>query len=277
MRLRISLMPLKRDPNWSKTLFFSWHGLMPGRGMGHNSGLPSLHAVNFFLGKYMKRICFEALLGVSAHRIDKIGVIDQRFGQKDSKPSKLGASIDSFCLILYNSVAEPLPSQLHATDLITQFLFYCSCFNVFLLLVSALVSLMLFWGWFGLDLRNDGGQGQRVAIQKMQVHAMMLRVFQKWKVRLMGSWCSICNRTLPFCLQCPALVDWQMLGPNWQLFLPTDLVYISQEKSSFPTSQHRGLIKNDKEVLTSRDIVRVVPVLHQLVFDPQHSWESFVP
>jgi hypothetical protein len=110
--------------------------------------------------------------------------------------------------------------------LITQFLFYCSCFNVFLLLVSALVSLMLFWGWFGLDLRNDGGQGQRVAIQKMQVHAMMLRVFQKWKVRLMGSWCSICNRTLPFCLQCPALVDWQMLGPNWQLFLPTDLVYI---------------------------------------------------
>lgn len=92
----------------------------------------------------MKRICFEALLGVSSHRIDKIGVIDQRFGQKDSKPSKLGASIDSFCLILYNSVAEPLPSQLHATDLITQFLFYCSCFNVFLLLVSALVSLMLF-------------------------------------------------------------------------------------------------------------------------------------
>lgn len=58
MRLRISLMPLKRDPNWSKTLFFSWHGLMPGRGMGHNSGLPSLHAVNFFPGEVHEKNMF---------------------------------------------------------------------------------------------------------------------------------------------------------------------------------------------------------------------------
>ena len=101
---------------------------------------------------------------------------------------------------------------------------------------NARVSWMFFWGWFGLDLRNDGGQGQRVAIQKTQVLAKMLRVFQKWKVRLMGSWCSICNRTLPFCLQCPALVDWQILGPNWQLFLPPDLVHVWQTTfSNFPT------------------------------------------
>lgn len=66
MRLRISLMPLKRDPNWSKTLFFSWHGLMPGRGMGHNSGLPSLHAVNFFSWgstwkEYVLKLCLVYL------------------------------------------------------------------------------------------------------------------------------------------------------------------------------------------------------------------------
>ena len=114
-------------------LFLAWSDA----GQGHGPQLRTSKSTRrefFFLGKYMKRICFEALLGVSAHRIDKIGVIDQRFGQKDSKPSKLGASIDSFCLILYNSVAEPLPSQLHATDLITQFFFtvVVSMFSSFL-------------------------------------------------------------------------------------------------------------------------------------------------
>ena len=102
-------------------LFLAWSDAGQGCGPQLRSS-KSTRRDFFFLGKYMKRICFEALLGVSSHRIDKIGAIDQRFGKKDSRPSKLGASIDSFCLILYNSVAEPLPNKLHAPDLITQFL-----------------------------------------------------------------------------------------------------------------------------------------------------------
>ena len=116
-------------------LFLAWSDASQGYGFRTSR---STRREFFFLGKYMKRVCFEALLGVSSHRIDKIGAIDQRFGQKDSKPSKLGASIDSFCLILYNSVAEPLPNKLHATDLIAHFMFSSSLFQCFPLSFSML-------------------------------------------------------------------------------------------------------------------------------------------
>ena len=92
-----------------------------------------------FLGKYMRRVCFEALLGVSSHRIDKIGAVDLRFGKKDSRPSPLAASIDAFCLILYNSIAEPLPQkQLSHMAFCYCFLacfFYLFCIYVFFLLM----------------------------------------------------------------------------------------------------------------------------------------------
>ena len=63
-----------------------------------------------FLGKYLKRVCFEALLGISSHRVDRVGALDLRYGSHP-RPSPLTASIDSFCMVLYNSVAEPLPNK----------------------------------------------------------------------------------------------------------------------------------------------------------------------
>ena len=63
-----------------------------------------------FLGRYMKRACFEALVGISSHRTDKLGAFDLRYGTH-SRASPLRASIDTFCMILYNSVAEPLPNK----------------------------------------------------------------------------------------------------------------------------------------------------------------------
>ena len=67
-----------------------------------------------FLDKPMRRACFEALLGVSSHRIDKVGAIDLRYkgACRPRGPTELAASIDSFCMVLYNSVAEPLPNKL---------------------------------------------------------------------------------------------------------------------------------------------------------------------
>lgn len=64
-----------------------------------------------FLGKYFKRVCFEALLGISSHRVDRLGALDMRFGSHP-RASPLSASIDTFCMVLYNSVAEPLPNKL---------------------------------------------------------------------------------------------------------------------------------------------------------------------
>eukprot|EP00435_Cladocopium_sp_Y103_P028818 s1822_g7.t1 len=64
-----------------------------------------------FLDKPLKRACFEALMGISSHRTDRIGALDLRYGKHD-RPSPLTASIDSFAMILYNSVAEPLPDRL---------------------------------------------------------------------------------------------------------------------------------------------------------------------
>ena len=66
----------------------------------------------FFLGNHLRRVCFQSLLGVSSHRIDRIGSIDARYGQQARRPSELTASIDAFCTVLYNSVAEPLPDRL---------------------------------------------------------------------------------------------------------------------------------------------------------------------
>ena len=67
-----------------------------------------------FLSRSMRRACFETLLGISSHRIDKLGAIDLRYGKRTSKPTPLMASVDSFCMLLYNSIAEPLPSKLLA-------------------------------------------------------------------------------------------------------------------------------------------------------------------
>lgn len=68
----------------------------------------------YFLGRYMKRSCFESLVGISSHRVDRIGAFDQRYAdvRKPQQPSQLTASIDAFAMILYNSVAEPLPDRL---------------------------------------------------------------------------------------------------------------------------------------------------------------------
>ena len=77
----------------------------------------------FFLNKFMRRSCFEAIMGVSSHRIDRIGSLDQRFGSHD-RPSKLSASIDAFCLVLYNSVAEPLPNKLLVVILVSFLLLF---------------------------------------------------------------------------------------------------------------------------------------------------------
>ncbi|CAK8992085.1 Uncharacterized protein SCF082_LOCUS2941, partial [Durusdinium trenchii] len=66
-----------------------------------------------FLKQPIKRVCFQALIGVSSHRIDKIGDIDQRYkdAKKPQRPSPLAASVDAFCMVVYNSIAEPLPDR----------------------------------------------------------------------------------------------------------------------------------------------------------------------
>ena len=64
------------------------------------------------LGKHMRRACWEQLMGISSHRVDKIGAVDQRYGSRGGwKQSPLTSSIDSFCMVLYNSIAEPLPTK----------------------------------------------------------------------------------------------------------------------------------------------------------------------
>ena len=65
----------------------------------------------YFLGVQLRRVCFQALLGISSHRLDRMGAIDLRYGKRVPKPSPLTASIDSFCTVLYNSIAEPLPDR----------------------------------------------------------------------------------------------------------------------------------------------------------------------
>ena len=66
-----------------------------------------------FLKQPIKRVCFQALIGVSSHWIDKIGDIDQRYkdAKKPQRPSPLAASVDAFCMVVYNSIAEPLPDR----------------------------------------------------------------------------------------------------------------------------------------------------------------------
>ena len=64
------------------------------------------------LGHPVRRVCMEHLLGISSHRTDRIGCIDMRFRQHPTKPSELTASIDAFCCVMYNSIAEPLPDKL---------------------------------------------------------------------------------------------------------------------------------------------------------------------
>ena len=67
----------------------------------------------FFLNQPIKRACYEALLGVSSHRLDKAGAFDRRYkdAKDPAKPSEITASVDSFCMVSYNSIAEPLPDK----------------------------------------------------------------------------------------------------------------------------------------------------------------------
>ena len=64
-----------------------------------------------FLSQPMRRACFEKLLGISSHRTDRSGAVDMRYGNHQ-RPSTHHASIDSFAMILYNSIAEHLPDRL---------------------------------------------------------------------------------------------------------------------------------------------------------------------
>ena len=59
---------------------------------------------------YMKRVCLESFLGLSSDCDDRIGALDMRYGPRP-RASKLTASVDAFCMVLYNSVAEPLPDK----------------------------------------------------------------------------------------------------------------------------------------------------------------------
>ena len=82
-----------------------------------------------FLGLPLKRVCFQTLIGISSHRVDRIGAIDLRYknARNPSKPSHLTASIDAFVMILYNSVAEPLPNKsLKHYSIICMFSYVCS-------------------------------------------------------------------------------------------------------------------------------------------------------
>ena len=78
--------------------------------LGAESGGKSGRREFNFLGHHLKRGCFESLLGISSHRVDRAGAVDLRYGPS-MRPSQYTASIDSFCLVLYNSVAEPLPDR----------------------------------------------------------------------------------------------------------------------------------------------------------------------
>lgn len=98
-----SLSKLEQD----SVLFMAWSD---ADGSGQRSSKPTRREFHF-LGKYMKRVCFQGLLGLSSHRIDRMGAVDLRFGKQDIRPSQLTASIDAFCLIMYNSLAEPLPNK----------------------------------------------------------------------------------------------------------------------------------------------------------------------
>ena len=140
MKLRLSLMPLKRDPKWSKTLFFSWHGLMLGRGVGHNSGVPSLHAVNFFPGEVHEKNMFWS----SAGRIftqnwqnwgDWSTLWEERF-----QTFKIG-SVDWLLLSHLVQFCRWAAAQQVTCTRLDYSILMCSCyFNVFLLLFNALIS-----------------------------------------------------------------------------------------------------------------------------------------
>lgn len=98
----------------------------------------------YFLDKYVRRVCLQALLGVSSHRLDKLGAIDMRFGARaNSKASVRTASVDSFCLVLYNSIAEPLPNRQG----------FCLPNRKHCLFKTT--STLTLQGWFELGLRGD--------------------------------------------------------------------------------------------------------------------------
>ena len=82
----------------------------------HDSNISQLQESRrqfYFLGKHMRRTCFESLLAISSHKLDHLGAMDKRYAdtRAPSKPSRLAASFDAFAMVLYNSVAEPLPDR----------------------------------------------------------------------------------------------------------------------------------------------------------------------
>lgn len=63
------------------------------------------------LNRSMARRCWLRLVGMGSSRADKIGQIDLRYQQPSKKGSQQQASMDSFMIVLYNSVAEHLPDK----------------------------------------------------------------------------------------------------------------------------------------------------------------------
>ena len=67
----------------------------------------------FFLEKSIRRQCFETILGISSHRLDKAGAIDRRFkdARDPTKPTTLTASIDSFCMMTLQQFSRAFATQ----------------------------------------------------------------------------------------------------------------------------------------------------------------------
>ena len=83
---------------------------------------PTKRREYYVLGNHMKRSCMEHLLGISSHRTDRIGTLDLRYGGCLARPTELTASIVSFCCIVYNSIAEPLPDRFQQLNIKTFFI-----------------------------------------------------------------------------------------------------------------------------------------------------------
>ena len=156
-----------------------------------------------FLGLPLKRVCFQSLIGISSHRVDRIGAIDLRYKdtRNRSKPSHLTASIDAFVMILYNSVAEPLPNKSlkHYSNIcIFSYVWYDlfwsppTCF--FSISAHATPGGFSSPGLYGLDGPND----RKPPILGQTIGRAVLFGLLSLK-RMMGSLQNSCKPTLRFC------------------------------------------------------------------------------
>lgn len=142
----------------------------------------------FFLDQFMRRACFEQLVGVSSHRIDRIGAADLRFGRHE-RPSPLTASIDAFCLLLYNSVAEPLPNRC----LLNMQKKIAACVYLQKMLLAKDQSLS---GWFGL---GQHGERLRLKSKTRTTPPILISRLQSLRITL-KSWQTFCRPMRPSCL-----------------------------------------------------------------------------